>query len=230
MSDNPRLDVFKKYSEYYDCVVPRPQPSDFVVSLFQGMSGGSFIDVGANDGILWSNTLVLEEGYNWTGLCIEPHPAAFEKLRKNRKMECLNIGASDQDETLEFCSIDGYAEMLSGFTKFYCETHKKRVEEETKRHNDKVSYLKIQSRKLGDILREKNVHRINYLSIDTEGSELQVLKGAYLEENFFNVISCEDNYGNEDVKNYLKGFGYSFLTKICGDAFYGHDSCLSINK
>lgn len=233
MNNNPlslKLDVFKKYSQYYDCVVPRPQPSDFVVYLFEGKERGTYIDVGANDGITWSNTLVLEEGYNWSGLCIEPHPIVFEKLKKNRQSKCLNIGVSDQNEILEFCNIEGYAEMLSGFTKFYCESHKKRVETETKEHKDKVSYSNINSRKLGDVLREKGINRVNYLSIDTEGSELQVLKGTNLEENIFDLISCEDNYGYEDVPKYLKEFNYKFITKICGDAFYVHESCIPTGK
>jgi FkbM family methyltransferase len=219
-----KLDVFKKYASYYDCEIPRPQPSDFVVLLFEGREGGSFVDVGANDGITWSNTLVLEEGYGWNGLCIEPHPEAFEKLDTNRQSECLNMGVSDVDEELEFCKIDGYSEMLSGFTKFYCEKHKERVEAETKEHDDKVSYINIPSKKLSEVLAERKVTHVNYLSIDTEGSELQVLKGADLEKNTIDLISCEDNYGYDDVQKYLKQLNYNFLTKVCGDNFYAHES------
>ena len=219
-----KLDVFKKYADYYDCEVPRPQPSDFVVLLFEGREGGSFVDVGANDGITWSNSLVLEEGYEWNGLCIEPHPVVFEKLEANRKSECLNIGLSNENEELEFCKIDGYAEMLSGFTKFYCEKHKKRVDDETEEHGDQVSYVNVPSRKLADVLKEKDIDHVNYLSIDTEGSELQVLEGANLEKNIFDLISCEDNYGYDDVSKYLEQFNYKFLTKVCGDNFYAHES------
>jgi FkbM family methyltransferase len=226
-----KLDVFKKYASYYEDEVPRPQPSDFVVLLFEGREDGSFIDVGAHNGILWSNTLVLEEGYGWNGICVEPHPINFEKLKENRKSDCLNVGLSDVDGELEFCRIDGYAEMLSGFTKFYCANHKLRVENEIKDHpDDKVSYIDVPSRKLSDILKEKELDHVNYLSIDTEGSELQVLKGADLEKNIFELISCEDNYEYDDVQKYLEKFNYRYLTKVCGDKFYAHESSYTTDE
>ena len=45
---------------------------------------GFFVELGANDGILYSNTLHFELFQNWTGILIEPSPVEFKKLRRNR--------------------------------------------------------------------------------------------------------------------------------------------------
>ena len=53
--------------------------------FFKEKTAGTFIEVGANDGITYSNTYFLEKFRQWKGICIEPHPGAFEKL-------CLRVG------------------------------------------------------------------------------------------------------------------------------------------
>ena len=63
--------------------INRPQPSDFVEYFFRRINNGFFVDVGANDGIIWNNTLGLENR-GWTGICIEPHPDIFEELTKDK--------------------------------------------------------------------------------------------------------------------------------------------------
>ena len=45
---------------------------------------GCFVEIGAYDGVTLSNTLLFERHLGWSGLCIEPLPSAFEKLRTNR--------------------------------------------------------------------------------------------------------------------------------------------------
>lgn len=74
--------------------------------------------------------------------------------------------------------------------------------------------------KLDSILEENNINKIDYLSIDTEGSELSVLQSIDLEKYYVKVISAEHNGYNDNVKNYLVGKGYRFITKICADEIY----------
>ena len=63
--------------------INRPQPSDFVGYYFRRVHNGFFVDVGANDGVIWNNTLGLENR-GWTGICIEPHPDIFKELTKDK--------------------------------------------------------------------------------------------------------------------------------------------------
>lgn len=78
----------------------------FINELFAGQKKGVFIDVGANDGITFSNTYALEQ-IGWTGICIEPHPDIFLKLRGNRSCECICAAAVDGSDasSLEFWKL-----------------------------------------------------------------------------------------------------------------------------
>ena len=46
--------------------------------IFKGLKNGFFIEAGADDFMLSSNSLYFEEKYNWTGLLVEPHPIRFK--------------------------------------------------------------------------------------------------------------------------------------------------------
>jgi len=59
------------------------QDEFFLEELFVGQDSGFFVDIGANDGVTFSNTYALERK-GWRGLCVEPHPDVFEQLRRNR--------------------------------------------------------------------------------------------------------------------------------------------------
>ena len=56
--------------------------------FFRGRRGGVFVDIGAYDGEMFSNTLFFERSMGWTGLCVEPLPSAFAKLAATRRSIC----------------------------------------------------------------------------------------------------------------------------------------------
>jgi FkbM family methyltransferase len=65
----------------------------FLVNLFRGHATGFFVDVGANDGVFISNTFALYRA-GWRGMCLEPNPVAFARLKANRPEDtCLAIAA-----------------------------------------------------------------------------------------------------------------------------------------
>jgi hypothetical protein len=73
-----------------------------------------FVDIGAYDGESLSNTLLLEKYYDWKGICIEPLPCTFNKLKEKRNCICINTALYNKsNEELEFI----VAEMLSGIVK-----------------------------------------------------------------------------------------------------------------
>jgi FkbM family methyltransferase len=210
-----------KYRHLYgDGSIPRPQPSDFATHYFNGKTNGIYVDIGANDGVTWSNSLTFEINYHWKGICIEPHPKAFAKLINNRKSINLNIAICDTNNELDFMSIEGHAEMLSGLITKYNTHHIQRIQKETQQYGDKVTTLKIKCKTLTDVLREHNIQHVDYLSIDTEGGETSVIEGIDFSKNSFDLISLECNYDPEPLHNLMNKRGFIFLQKICGDNFY----------
>ena len=72
--------------------------------------------------------------------------------------------------------------MLSGIKSEYDPKHLERINSEVAKHGGSINTVKIQSRRLDSILEENKITKIDYLSIDTEGSELSVLKSIDLDK------------------------------------------------
>lgn len=196
------LSNIKTYSQYYQDVI--------AFSILNNLKDGTFVDVGAHDGRYLSNTLLLEEK-GWTGICVEPIKSLFDdcqKLRKNSK--CYNVAIYESEGEVEFQENTGYTSGLSGIVSEYDPRHLSRVEKENDEHSIKPSMIKVQTRRLDDILRENDVKRVHYLSIDVEGAELKVLKSINFEEVFIDLIDFEANYPEQaqEIVNFLleKGF------------------------
>jgi FkbM family methyltransferase len=200
--------------------LPYPQPWEFIMhSIFNNEKNLFFIDVGAHDGLSSSNTAYAELDLNWNGICIEPHPEVYSKLVSVRKCKTYNCCISDVEIEQEFYCIRGYAEMLSGIKSTYSEQHLKRIYNEIEQHGGEIINLKIQSKTLNSIIEENNIKEIDYLSIDTEGSELNVLKSLDLNKYKIKVISVENNGYNNHVNDYLNDL-YYFVRKVCHDEIY----------
>src|SRR3974390_100826 len=78
----------KRMPPYYSQIGPE---RNLKGGAFCGKRNGVFVDVGAYDGISFSNTLMFERELGWTGLCIEPNPDVFPRLIENRSATCLEI-------------------------------------------------------------------------------------------------------------------------------------------
>lgn len=198
------------------------QPPEFVVDFFKQQTDLFFVDIGANDGVTWSNTHALERDYNWRGICIEPHPSIYNTLISNRRCKCLNVAISNTEEEADFFTIEGTweANMLSGLVKNYDPRHWNRITEEYKRYNGEARTEKVKVRPLQSILGEDNIKKIDYLSIDTEGSEVSILESIDFNKIETTLISVEQNYEREPLDNILQPYGYKFLTKVACDVFY----------
>ena len=66
----------------------------------------------------------------WDGICIEPHPEAFDKLKKTRNTKLYNCCVSNEEKEIDFLVVNGYAEMLSGIFSDYDPLHIKRIDDE----------------------------------------------------------------------------------------------------
>lgn len=201
--------------------LPYPQPWEWVKDNINFSDEELFyVDVGANDGLIVSNTAHFDLNLGWKGICVEPHPRAFSELQKNRPNSInLNYCITDSEGEVDFLSISGYAEMLSGIKSFYSEEHLKRIDSEIQKHGGEKQIIKIVSKPLWKVLKEYDVKKIDYLSIDTEGSEFEILNGIDFERVDIRVISTE-NSSNKNINKLLQDKGYNFAGIVCGDEIY----------
>jgi len=188
--------------------------------IFKNKKNGFFVDIGAHDGISINNSYFLESELDWNGICIEPNPLVFEKLKQNRKAKCLNIGILSKSEILEFCKLSGYTEMLSGFLDFYHPDHKKRIESELKIHGGSKEIIKVQCLPFSKVVELHDVKKIDLLSIDVEGSEESIIRSIDFEQVEIDIIICENNYYETNIQYFLEEKGYSHIGKIQIDDVY----------
>jgi len=222
------LDPFESWYDWYPDFdklknpIPRPQPIDAIIQTFNGMKNGVFVDVGAYDGVTWSNSLALEKYLDWKGICIEPIPEVFESLTKTRSVKCVQSAITDYDGEVEFVHVEGYAEMLSGITQTMNTSHIERIESEIRNHGGRKEVLKLRAEKLQTVLDREEIDRIDYMSIDVECGELAVLKGINWDKTSIKLVSCEINQYTDGsaIFEFLKNLGYNYLGRVCGDEFF----------
>jgi FkbM family methyltransferase len=189
--------------------------------VFRGREGGVFIDIGAHDGITNSNSWFFEKKRYWRGACVEPHPRVFRRLAANRSCRVLNCCVANARGPVEFLKIAGYSEMRSGIADRYDAEHKQRIAEELKRHGGSSELVSIEARTLADIVAECGVWEIDYLSIDTEGSEADVLQSIDFARTRIHALTVECNDRNNDALNAMMwSRGYELIRSIGPDLFF----------
>ena len=134
----------------------------FIDNFFNKKQFGVFLDIGAHDGVTISNTYFLERERNWTGICIEPQEIEFKKLTENRKSINLNLGVLNYIGEADFTLIDGYANMLSGISNDYNDTHKNRINGEVNHYGGEIKHIKIPVKPLQNILDEYELYDIDF--------------------------------------------------------------------
>lgn len=176
------------------------QDSYLETNVFKGYKNGFYVDVGAHDGVSLNNTLYFEKNNNWTGINIEPIKSVFDKLVINRPDNInLNYAICNNDGETEFYCNTNYTEMISGIKDTFHSKHLERLERENKETGSTTEVIKVNTRKLETIFDENKVSHIQYLSIDVEGAEFEVIKSINFDKVFIDVIGFENNYNDASI-------------------------------
>lgn len=189
--------------------------------VFCGLEGGVFVDIGAHDGITFSNSWFFEKNRNWRGVCVEPNPAVFRRLAATRACRVLQCCVADAPGVVEFLKIAGYSEMLSGIAKQHDAEHKGRIAEEMKTHGGSSEMIAIEARTFASIAEECGYSEVTYLSIDTEGGEMDILKSIDFGRTRIHALTVECNRKNSDQMHTLMHMkGYELIKSIGPDLLF----------
>lgn len=173
--------------------------------FFKNAKNGVFIDIGAHDGECFSNSLFFEKELNWTGLCIEPNPKVFEELKNKRKSICINKAIYNKKGKIPFSKNSGRTELLSGIVETYDEQHKERITQENNIYGGETEIIEVECDLLENILEEYNINIIDYFSIDTEGSEWNIISTINFDKVKINILDVEINYPDSvESKNIIE--------------------------
>lgn len=193
------------------------QQDQFVYeNYFKNKQNGFFVDIGAYDGEIDSNSLFFEN-LGWEGICFEPNPIMFEKLQKIRKCKCLPYAISDKDEMNQFFQIKEGPSTLSGLANEFTQEAIKRINEYNLEDNQSFDYLDIKC-KTFDVIVETN--NIDFLSLDTEGNELKILQSINFNKYNIDVITVENNDYDDKFFKFFSNKPYQFITRLGCDELY----------
>jgi hypothetical protein len=198
-----------------------------VVDLLDGKRGGYFLDSGASSGVRGSNTKLLESEFDWTGICIEPNASLFAELVRNRSCVCLNCCLYDREGPVDFFEAAG---VFGGIVDEYDPRmlrQARRAVMAGREHERLPAAVTKPARTIGSVLRDCGAPPvIDYWSLDTEGSELAILKSFPYGEYRFRVLTVEHNNwpAREPIRAFLADVGYRRV------AVLGIDDCYVWNE
>lgn len=142
----------------------------------------------------------MKKNNGWTGINIEPIKTVYDALVKNRPNSInINCEVCNTEGISRFICNIGYGEMISGLENMYDKRHHERLERKRKLHNIKTEIISVNTRKLENICDEYKINHINYLSIDVEGAEFDVIKSINFNRVYIDVIGFENNYPDTSI-------------------------------
>jgi hypothetical protein len=190
----------------------------WVLETLNYKRNGFFLDSGCADGYELSNTFLLEQFFDWTGLLVEPDANFFARAAAIRKSPIENVCLYEYDGEIKFTE-SGWASAI-----------------------DESGAFTKQCRTIKSLLEKYNAPKtIDYWSLDTEGSELEILKTFPWGEYKFNLISIEHNCNREEsdlpglsqrierraeVHQILSDWGFVHIKDVICDDFFAHKDVL----
>ena len=160
----------------------------------------TFLEFGATDGLDISNSYTLENSFNWKGVLSEPSPQWHEALKKNRKNSKIITKCiwKESGKTLDFFMSD-FGELSS--LKDFVESDKVSIPNNAEARLKSGKIISVETISLNDVVKEYfNSNCPSYISIDTEGSEYEILKAFDLETFRPKLFTIEHNHTESESK------------------------------
>ncbi len=191
---------YSNYKDFYNYCLKEKEASNsqsfqdlFVCWRLENKKKGVFVEFGADDGILNSNTLLLEKKYNWEGLLVEPNPYIQKNLKNNRECDIENLIISNKSyEVIKF------------------ESRADRQQSEIYKGGSILSnseIFEIKTITLNNLLEKYKIKQgFEFLSIDVEGNEIEVLEGFNLNYWKPKIVIIEHNFNPFNMKKITKYF------------------------
>ncbi len=190
--------------------------------FFHNRKDGFFLDIGAHDGQSFSNTWFFEKNLGWKGICFEPLPHLYNQLKACRNCLCINACVSQINGHLPFLHVDSCDEMLSGLCGTFNERKLNAVREDILQLGGELKIIQVPCVRLDSILEMHSVTHVDFLSLDVEGHELQVLKTIDFSKVAIDVIAVENDYHDEAIRSILYENGFILYEHLHVDDIFVH--------
>ena len=182
---------------------------DYIAYLaLKNKKNGFYIDIGANDGKTFSNTYIFEQ-LGWDGICVEANPNTFKKLQENRKCHMYNCAVVlNSTGTAKFItsSVSGL-DTLEMFDADYQKAKRTSI------GINETEVIEVKTMTFNDIMKDfKDITYIDFMSLDIEGGEVDVLNSIDFNKYSFGLLTIEfSGHTYEPIMNIMKNNGYKLL-------------------
>jgi FkbM family methyltransferase len=186
--------------------------------IFAHRGFGTCVEVGANDGVTDSMTYHFEL-LGWTCILVEPIPELFLRIVENRKCISHKCAASSSEGEVTLSLAEGVPSMST------LELTRGRRASISKAGGTSRD-IKVCSRTMDSILADSCISNIDFISIDVEGHEMEVLKGFSIENYCPKIVLIEDNSNASDptIPEFMKGKGYLIFKRTGVNDWYAMES------
>ena len=193
-----------------------------VIEEFFKDTVGTLWDFGCNDGITLSNSYDLLFNKGWKGTIVDASDVCIERARsiysERPDVQVLNVGISNENSTLDFYESGHHLSagdwgLVSSFIK--STTH--RWESSTTYTVKQVPCYNFQH----FIEKLTTYKTADFISIDIEGMDYDVLSQINLDETNTRLICVEHTHRSHDIKDYAKQFGFALLSENCENVIMG---------
>lgn len=168
-----------------------------IIAEYFGDRVGSFLSLGENDGVTLSNVRGLAES-GWSGVCVEPAPVAYAKLAQLYKNEdtiwTVNAAITTQDGPIDFwdCGVHLHKNDTSLLSTTRPETIAR-----WKRSGEQFTKTTVRGITFATLLKETGVNHFDFISIDCEGADLDILAQIDLAAVGCRMLCVETNGNNQ---------------------------------
>lgn len=185
------------------------EEKELVWKFFSRKSDGVFVEVGANDPVAGSQTWLLEQN-GWRGVLVEPQASLCEKLRSTRSRSqvfqvACSCPGSEGEADLILTEYDGNATLRP------------------QRDSHGINYVgaeRVRITTLDSVLQAAGVSRIDFISLDVEGHEIEVMRGFSFEKYKPSLILIEDGVRDLAKHRFLKRRGYKLVKRTTLNNWY----------
>lgn len=185
-----------------------PQDEARLVREFFELAPGFFVDVGANEPQKESQTWHLEQ-VGWTGVLIEPQPDLAEELRRQRKGQVFAVACSRPEHAGRSMRLH----VAGAFSSFSANLAVTGVRAERA--------IDVPVRTLDDVLEEAQAPApLDFLSVDVEGHEIEVLRGFDFGKWRPRLVLLEDHVVDLGKHRFMQSAGYRLVRRTGLNGWY----------
>ncbi|MEP1945494.1 MAG: FkbM family methyltransferase [Lentilitoribacter sp.] len=185
--------------------------------LTKSKEGGVFVDVGGFDGVTGSNTLFFETFRRWTGVLIEGVDENLERAINIRRCPCIGTVVTGDGAPVEFLEVTSGYRQMSG----RLDTYDPNLLAQVRAHpKHKETVRTVPTRTLVSILQEFDITEVDYLSLDIEGAEQDILESFPFDRIQIEFLSIENPTASQSTSDFMRSKGFKLKEFLGADQIY----------